>query len=50
MHHLVGHPAFTHHPVGGFDEAVVIDLGEGGQGDDQADVRAFRSFNGQMRP
>ena len=40
---LVG---LVHHPVGGLDEAVLVDPGIGGQGVDQADVGTFRGLDG----
>ena len=42
---MIGHAAFFDLAVGRFHEAEIIDLGEGGQRGDQADVRAFRRFD-----
>jgi len=43
---LVGHLPIHDAAVRAFDEAVLVDAGEGRQAVDQADVRAFRRFNG----
>ena len=37
--------AADHFAIGGLDEAIFVDAGEGGQRVDQADVRAFRRFD-----
>src|SRR5690606_17450412 len=43
---VVGSQLVDHAAIGGLDKAVVIDAGKGGQITDQANVGAFRSFNG----
>ena len=47
---LVGDPAVDHLAVGGLDEAVLVDPGVGGQGADEADVRAFGRLDGAHPP
>ena len=46
--HLVGHltGGLVHLPVGGFHEAVLVDLGKGSQVVNQADVGTFRGLDG----
>ena len=46
MHDLVGNLAVPDDAVRRFNKAELVDLGIGCQGHDQADVRAFRRFNG----
>ena len=46
VHELVGHVAVADDAVRRLDEAVVVHLGVGRQGDDQANVRAFGRFDG----
>ena len=46
MHDFIGAAAVADHAVGRFNEAVFVHLGVGGQRNDEADVRAFRRFNG----
>ena len=46
VHELVGHVAVADDAVRRLDEAVVVHLGVGRQGNDQTDVRAFRRFDG----
>ena len=51
MDDLVGDDAVLDHPVGGGDEAVLGDLGVGGErADDQADVRALRRLDRAHAP
>ena len=43
---FVDHRALDHFPVGALDEAVLVDARETGERRDEADVGAFRRFNG----
>ena len=43
---VVGAPLFDHGTVGSLDKAELVDQAEGGQAADEADVGAFRRFDG----
>src|SRR5439155_14308908 len=42
---VAGDAPFLDPPVRGFDEAKIVDAGEGGERGDQTDVRPFRCFH-----
>ena len=50
VHDFVGKAAIAHNAVRRFDEAEIVHLGKGRQGNDQADVRPFRRFDGADAP